>query len=191
MGTYIVINTSPRPKGNCSFAASRLVGRIEAAGSEAVLVDFRQKDMNFCIGCDACMKHDQVWCVQKDDMTELLPRLDTCDGVVFLSPVYWYSISAQAKVIIDRLYAFFNPGKSNMTVASKSGKKVGIIMTSGSMPEASMDSVMDTTVAGAFGVAGFTESETLLFNGLNVPGSIAQDEAKLAKIDRMGDWLIA
>jgi multimeric flavodoxin WrbA len=190
MSRYIVINTSPRPHGNCQFLATRLIEKIEAAGHEVKLVDFRKESINFCLACDACMKHDEAWCAQKDDMSNLLPELDSCDGVIFLSPVYWYSITAQAKVVIDRLYAFFNPGMQGMTVASKSGKRVGIILTSGSMGEGSLDSVVDATVAGAFGIAGFTERKTLLFSGLNTPGCIGQDKVKLAQVDTMGEWLI-
>lgn len=190
MEKIIIMNTSPRAKGNCAALAERLQNELQGAGAQVETIAFKDANINYCQGCNACMKHDTVWCMQKDDMAELLPRLDECDGLIVLSPIYFGEPTAQAKTVIDRMYAFFNPAKDNMTVATKFGKKVVAITTCGGSP-IELAEEKAKTIASVFGIAGFTESKFLGFNGLNVPGSIAENAEALAKVDEIAQWMIA
>jgi len=188
MKKIIIVNTSPRPKSNGLVIANRLQEKLGDA--EVKLVDFRTADINYCKGCDACMKHDEPWCVQKDDMAALLPELDACDALVMITPVYWGTISAQAKTFVDRFYAFFNPAKENMTVATKFGKKTAVITTDGSTPIEAAEAE-GQKYADAFGIAGFTENKVLSLTGLNVPGAVAENAADMAQVDELAAWLNA
>ncbi len=62
-----------------------------------------------CTACDACLETER-FCVFEDDMQPLYRQFIEADLVVLASPVYWWSISAQLKVFIDRLYGL-NFGK--------------------------------------------------------------------------------
>jgi len=58
-----------------------------------------------CDGCDACHATDHSDCVIGDDMDILYPKLRDADAIVVASPIYWFTMSAQAKLCIDRWYA--------------------------------------------------------------------------------------
>ena len=188
MSKAIIFNASPRPKGNCAAIASRMEEELAEKGFDVRRVDFRTATIGYCKGCDACKRHDEPWCVQKDDMGALLPELDAADCLVMLTPIYWGDITAQAKTFVDRMYAFFAPAKESMTVATKFGKKVAVVTTSGSMP---VEAVAEKTqaVINSLGIAGYTEGRSLSLNQLNVPGAVNDSEEYLAEVDELVGWL--
>lgn len=189
MKKIIIVNASPRPKGNCGTIANRLVDQLDDAEVELVL--FRNKDINYCKACDACKRMDALGCAQKDDMTALLPDIDNCDALVLLSPIYWNDLSAQAKTFVDRFYAFVNPAQKNMSAASKFGKKIAIITTNGTGDPAFYAEKSQALADGGMGAAGFTESKVLAFGGISEPGSAAENADYMQKVDDLAKWLIA
>jgi len=105
MGNQIVVlSGSPRKGGNTDKMAEAFVEGAQAQGKSVAL--FRVADMKIggCLGCDGC-EQDGVMCVQKDDMLKILEALLSADTLVFASPVYYFSVSAQLKLAIDRIYA--------------------------------------------------------------------------------------
>lgn len=184
--TCYIINTSPRPQANCKAIAQRIADQVP----DSKIIDFKGSKINYCQACNACMAKDEAWCVQGDDWASLIPELDACDGVVLLSPIYFGDITAQAKTVIDRLYAWFNPAKENMTVAKKFGKKIAVITTNGGGPKEVAEQKAEAA-AGAFNVAGFTDSRVLSLVGLNAPESVLANEDYLAQIDEVAAWLKA
>ena len=96
------------------------------AGAEVKMVSLAGLSIGPCRACDGCRKPDAKGCVQKDDFGPLLEDVKAADALLIASPVYWFTMSAQAKLFMDRLYAFgaedYRPLK---------GKEVGIILTYG------------------------------------------------------------
>ena len=73
--------------------------------------------VNPCIGCNTCFDREGHECFQKDDMTKVYEKLKMADVLVIASPVYFYGVSAQLKVLIDRLHTpmdSIKKGKSNV-----------------------------------------------------------------------------
>ena len=66
-----------------------------------------RKKLSGCLGCNACYRNGGA-CVQKDDMEEIRAKMLDADIIVLASPIYFYSMTAQMKTLIDRTYAFFN-----------------------------------------------------------------------------------
>ena len=64
----------------------------------------RDKKIDYCIAYYYCKDHDGV-CILKDDMAEILDKMNAADVIVMASPVYFYSIDAQMKALIDRTVA--------------------------------------------------------------------------------------
>ena len=100
----VILNGSPRAGGNTEIMAGEFARGAEEKGHEVVQVKLAGKKIAGCLGCDFCASHDGV-CVQKDDMAEIYNLLEQADLVAFASPIYWFSITAQLKCVIDRLYA--------------------------------------------------------------------------------------
>ena len=100
----VVLNGSPRAKGNTELLSESFIKGAMEAGHETELINLRGKKVAGCLGCKYCHEHGGE-CVQKDDMKGILESLNKADMVVFASPIYWFDITAQLKAVIDRMYA--------------------------------------------------------------------------------------
>ena len=70
------------------------------AGNQAEKIFLGDKKIGYCTGCGSCFTSHK--CVQKDDMAEVLEKMTTADVIVMATPVYFYSMDAQMKTMIDR-----------------------------------------------------------------------------------------
>ena len=99
----LVVTGSPRKKGNTNLLADAFIQGAEAAGNEVYRFDAGRAQIKGCLDCKYCFAHDGE-CAQKDDMQEAYPLLHECDILVLASPIYFFTISAQIKAFIDRLF---------------------------------------------------------------------------------------
>lgn len=105
MKNVIIISSSPRKKGNSDLLCDEFLKGAKSAGHKAEKIFLKDKNINFCTGCGFCVKKDYTACSQKDDMKEILDKMQEADVVVFATPIYFYSISGQLKTFIDRMCA--------------------------------------------------------------------------------------
>ena len=125
MGKHILIfKGSPREKGNSSALADKAAEGAEAAGADVETFFLHRMDIRPCDACDICQETGV--CVLKDDMQMVYPKLQAAEAILIASPIYWFTMSAQTKLFIDRWYAL----ESSQGNALK-GKKFGIILTYG------------------------------------------------------------
>lgn len=80
-------------------------GRVERPYFDAAL-----KNVGGCRACETCFKTGKA-CSFDDDFNTIAPAILEADAVIFSMPVYWYSIPAQVKGVIDRLFSFVVGGK--------------------------------------------------------------------------------
>lgn len=115
-----VITGSPRKKGNTFAMVDAFINTAEAKGHEVVRFDAAMMKIGGCHACMTCFKTGNA-CSFDDDFNIIAPHILDADAVIFAMPVYWYSIPAQIKGVIDRLFSF--------CVAEKpiQGKKMGLI----------------------------------------------------------------
>jgi multimeric flavodoxin WrbA len=103
MHTLIILG-SPRKNGNSETLARNVASGIEQ-NSDATVEFIRLNDLQIspCQGCGGCDKTST--CVINDDMTTLYEKVDNCDHLILVSPIYFYALSAQCKTFIDRFQA--------------------------------------------------------------------------------------
>lgn len=101
----IVLNGSPRPKGNTSALIDQFIKGAEKSGHQVVRFDLFKMEIHPCLGCYRGGKDLDSPCVQKDAMDEIYPSYREADVVVFASPMYFWTISGQLKCALDRLFA--------------------------------------------------------------------------------------
>lgn len=95
---------SPRKNGNSETMAKAVAaGLLNTPGNSVEFIHLNPLDIRPCQGCGGCS--DSGNCVIKDDMTELYEKGDSADRIFFVSPVYFYALSAQIKSYIDRCQA--------------------------------------------------------------------------------------
>ncbi len=95
----IVIAGSPR-KGMYSDRLAQAYAEI--TGAEIIYA--RNVKVGPCHGCGWCRTKGNGICVQKDDMPEILEKAKKADKIAIFSPVYWWQMTAQTKLVVDRLY---------------------------------------------------------------------------------------
>lgn len=102
----VIINGSPRLKGNTRTAALEIVRGINENidGAETELIDASIKNIHPCRGCNACSGNGGS-CIQKDDMLDILDSISHAEVLVFATPVYYWGMTAQLKTLIDRFYS--------------------------------------------------------------------------------------
>ena len=120
MSKIVVITGSPRKKGNSFAMTEAFIKAAEEKGHTITRFDAALKNVGGCRACETCFKTGKA-CSFDDDFNTIAPAILEADGVVFTMPVYWYSIPAQVKGVIDRLFSFVVGGKDI------AGKKCGII----------------------------------------------------------------
>ena len=101
----IIISTSPRKNSNSHALAESFAKGAMSAGNEAEIVSLIGKKIDFCRGCFACQKIGH--CVIKDDAIEIEQKVLDADVLVWATPIYYYEMSGQMKVMIDRLNPLF------------------------------------------------------------------------------------
>lgn len=99
-----VITGSPHKKGTSVLLADEFSAGAESAGHSVIRFDAASSHVNPCRACDYCRSHNME-CIQKDDMEYLRSDLLAADMVVFVTPLYYFGMSAQIKRVIDRFYA--------------------------------------------------------------------------------------
>lgn len=106
MAKVLAILGSPRPASNSTTLAEIFLDEFRMLRPEAKIVSKKLHGMHIqaCTGCEMC-KRIGNGCVLKDDMNILYPLVRGADFMLYTSPVYWWGISGQLKIFMDRLHA--------------------------------------------------------------------------------------
>ena len=100
----LVLESSPHKNGSSNLLAERFIQGATEAGHTVTVFDAARADLHPCLGCDACGTAGA--CCQKDDMAELKEQILDTDMLVFVTPLYYFGMSTQLKMVIDRFYSF-------------------------------------------------------------------------------------
>ena len=100
----VLLTGSAHRSGTTATLAREFQRGAEDAGHEVFRFDAAFHDVHPCIGCDRC-RREGVCTFAADDMKRLNPHLLAAEAVVFVSPIYYFDLSAQLKAVIDRFYA--------------------------------------------------------------------------------------
>jgi len=105
----LVISGSPRKNGNTAALVEWFAegARSKGAKIEIVHAAFLKYKAVGCTSCRLCQKRKEYECVINDGASAVLKKMANADVIIFATPLYFYSASAQLKVIIDRMFALF------------------------------------------------------------------------------------
>lgn len=104
MKKVLILSGSPRKGGNSDLLCDQFLRGAKEAGHDVEKIFLRDKKIGYCNACYYCKDHNGE-CAVKDDMAEILDKMQAADVIVMASPVYFYSIDAQMKALIDRTVA--------------------------------------------------------------------------------------
>ena len=117
----VLINSSPHSEAQSTsrYLSQRFVEGAKSAGHEVFIFDAANEETNPCQGCDHCgMDGD---CIFNDAIaTKLMPQMLEADLLVLVTPLYYFGMSAQLKIIVDRFYSRTTrlSGKKSMIMAT-------------------------------------------------------------------------
>ena len=104
----LIINGSPRQKGNTSIALTEIAKQLENLGIESEIVGIGNKPVRGCIACNTC-KDKPGACVFDDDVCNgISAKMNSSDALIVGSPVYWGQPNGAVLSIIQR--AFYSNG---------------------------------------------------------------------------------
>lgn len=129
-GKIVIVKGSPRKDGNSAILAEQVVAGAEATGAQVESFYLHGMHIQPCDACDACQAVADVDCVIGDDMQILYPKLREADAIVYASPVYWFTVSAQMKLFMDRCYGM-GSDTDEPEEHALAGKRIGIVLTYG------------------------------------------------------------
>jgi len=174
----VVLSGSPRKNGNTARLVEAFMAGTKTSGKDSTLFRVAGLHIGGCRGCGHCFKNQGV-CIQQDDMPPILDALRKADALVLASPVYYFSVTAQLKLAIDRLFALLEIG---MAV-----KQAALLMTCGASTEAAAASSI-TMFRQICAYQKWAEAGIIIVPGLHQPGEIeGREELELAK--RLGEQI--
>ena len=127
---------SPRKGGNTEILVQEALAGAQSRGAETELLTIWGKDIRPCDGCLSCEKTGE--CHIRDDVPQIYSKLIEADGIAWGTPVYFWSVTAQAKMLIDRSYAIY---QNNNRL---SGKVSGVISVGASLGNVAVWNLFNT-----------------------------------------------
>ncbi len=130
----VIITGSPHRRGTSSMLADRFALGAQDKGHSVRRFDSAFMNIKPCLGCDGCRKTEGGGCVHRDDMDEIAAAVTGAEMVAFVTPLYYFGISAQLKAVIDRFY-------SVNALLRSAPKKAVLLATCADTDEWAMDSL--------------------------------------------------
>jgi len=134
----LLISASPRVGGNSDLLCDELAKGIVSNGNTYEKMNLAKMNIKPCLACNVCQGNEGN-CVQKDDMSKIIEAYKRVDAVVFATPLYFFNINAQLKIIMDRTYCEYQYGNEYVKF---SFHKTAFIATCGRDSEVSFDTAI-------------------------------------------------
>jgi len=122
----LVLLGSPRKRGNSAILADRVAKGAKSVGARVETLFMHGMKIAPCKSCYACQKPNSKGCSINDDMQSVYKKLLEADAWVIASPVYWFTVSAQTKLWMDRCFALLPRAKEAF-----GDKRIAIAMSYG------------------------------------------------------------
>lgn len=158
----LILSGSPRKGGNSDLLCDEFARGARESGNEVEIIRVAAKKITPCAACYYCRTHSGE-CARKDDMAEILQKMIDADVIVLASPVYFYSIDAQLKAVIDRTVARWLEVKN---------KEFYYIVTMADEDVSSADTTLACLRGYADCVNGAVEKGVIIGNGVYEPGKV-------------------
>lgn len=171
--------SSPEKNGNTYKLISKALDIAKSKGNEVELITINDKTISGCQACNYCKKHER--CYIDDDFQKIYDTIKESDRFLFSSPIYFFDINAQAKLIEDRLYSFID---SNYKTKLANGKKCAFIYSQAN-PDIKLFESNLTKHEMALNMIGITPVGKLISSG-----QISESSDDLKNIDNLVNILL-
>lgn len=184
------ISTSPRIKGNSDLLLRRALTGAESAGADTEYASLHDYNINPCIECNAC--YTTGTCTVQDDYQQLLKKILDADRIIFATPIFFMTVCAQAKMLIDRcqcLWAYKYVLKKELITPSHD-RRAMVIAVGGSRSKKQFECIR-LTMKSYFDSLQVHYAANLFVNKIDALGDIEKHTSALNEAYRLGSLLAA
>ena len=178
---------SPRKDGNTELLLSEAIKGIvasgdstgrEISGSAVQVFNLNLMKISPCQDCGGCDETGK--CIVEDEMSQIYNAIKTADRIILASPIFFFGLSAQAKIMIDRCQAFWCEKYllKKPIPEGKFGRK-GLLLLVGGMEKETGIKCSEATAKAFFRTISVPEHKTLSFLGVDAKGAILRHPAAL------------
>jgi len=182
------ISTSPRIKGNSDLLLREALAGAESAAAQVEYVNLRSYNIGPCIECNACLTTGE--CRVQDDYQAMLAKILDADRLIFATPVFFMSVCAQAKNLIDRgqcLWALKYVLKKESLTAGRDQRAM-VIAVGGSKSRKQFESIR-LTMKTYFDALDFRYTVNLFVGRVDDRGDVEGHSSALEQAHRLGAQL--
>jgi multimeric flavodoxin WrbA len=181
---------SPRINGNTELLLNEVIRGIEDTGMTVNRFNLNVMNIKPCQDCGGC--NDTGKCIYQDDMEQIYEAVRTADRIILASPIFFFSLSAQTKIMIDRFQSFWCE-KYLLKKSVKEGKfgRKGLLLLVGGMKKEVGVQCSEACATAFFRTISVREHETLSFLGIDAKGEIMRHPTALGDAYEAGRKLIA
>jgi len=188
----LALNGSPRRRGNTELLLDEALKGVREQGGEVTNYHLNSLSLSPCQQCGAC--DDTGNCKIKDDMQAIYKDILTTDRIILASPIFFFSVSAQAKIVIDRCQSFWSQKyiHKKPIVAGALGRK-GLLLLVGGMKQSDKNEgfhCAEVVARTFFRTVNVQEHMTLAFGNVDEKGVIKNHPTALQEAYEAGKILL-
>ncbi|OIQ54618.1 NAD(P)H dehydrogenase (quinone) [Moorella thermoacetica] len=174
---------SPRKKGNTSTIVEEIARGAKEAGAEVKVYYLNDMTIKPCQSCFYCRQVEN--CATKDDMQSVYADIKDAGAIVIGSPIYMAQVTAQTKLLLDRLFPIIDANfKPRFGV-----KKTVLVYSQGQGEDEAFRGYLEYN-ANVLKLLGLDIVDTIMCTGANDPQTAAKNESLMAKAFKTGKELV-
>jgi len=186
----VAFHASPRQGGNTDILLTEALRAIDGSLHRVRLFRLNGMNMKPCQNCGGC--EDTGVCVIRDDMTDVHKAIREADRIVLASPIFFFGLSAQAKIMIDRCQCIWcEKYLLKKEIPQGSYGRKGLLLLAGGMKKEIGVECSDATARAFFRTISVPEHRTLSYLGIDAKGAILDHPTALADVYRAGESLVS
>lgn len=184
----IAFNGSPRKAGNTEILLDEALRPARELGAEITVYELNRLSIRPCQNCGGCDETGR--CVIQDAMQAIHKDIRTADRIILASPIYFFGLSAQAKIMIDRCQAFWHEKyiRKQPIPAGPYGRKGLLILVGGMKKDDKNEGFhcAEVSARAFFRTINVQEHETVSFGSVDAKGAIKEHPTALKEVFEAG-----
>jgi multimeric flavodoxin WrbA len=191
MMKVLAVYGSPRRKGNTSILLKRAVAGARQAGAEVEEIVLRDLKMSPCLEIYGCKKTGR--CVIPDDFQDVHDKILESEGLMLASPIFFYSVSAHTKTLIDRCQSLWVKKHciDQTPMGAGASKRKGLFISVGATRGKRLFDGVLLTIRYFFEVLDMELWNSLLYRGMDFEGDVLNHPEYLEEAYEVGKDLVA
>lgn len=176
---------SPRKDGNTELLLKEAIRGIEESSFFVDIFNLNLMNISPCQNCGGC--DETGACIIKDDMVKVYDAIRTADRIILASPIFFFGLSAQTKIMIDRCQSFWCE-KYLLKKPIQEGRygRKGLLLLVGGMKKEIGVNCSEATAKAFFRTVNISKHNTLSFLGIDAKGAILQHPTALTEAYETG-----